>query len=77
MTEIVTQEMQEVRRLIAETVAKRNALKLEMQEWYERFPTERFAKFKDLIAVDGVLSQLDTHYKQMWDFHNARGLSAS
>ena len=68
MTEIITKEMQEVRRLIAETVAKREALKAEMQEWYERF--------KDLIAADGVLSQLDTHYKQLWDFHNARGQSA-
>jgi uncharacterized protein len=68
--------MQEIRGLIAETVAKRNALKIEMQEWYERFPNERFAKFKDLIAADGVLSQLDTHYKQLWDFHNARGQSA-
>lgn len=77
MTEIITKEMQEIRRLIAETVAKRNALKAEMQEWYERFPNERFAKFKDLIATDGVLSQLDSHYKQMWDFHNARERSAS
>lgn len=72
MTEIITKEMGEVRTLIAETVAKRNALKAEMQEWYERFPNERFARLKDLIATDGVLSALDTHYKQLWDFHNAR-----
>jgi len=72
MTEIITKEMHEIRGLIAQTVAKRNALKAEMQEWYDRFPNERFGKFKDLIAVDGVLSQLDSHYKQLWDFHNAR-----
>jgi uncharacterized protein len=76
MNEIITREMQEIRTLIAETVAKRNALKAEMQEWYERFPTERFGKFKDLIAADSVLSQLDSHYKKLWDFHNARGQSA-
>ena len=76
MTEIITREMHEIRRLIAETVAKREALKIEMQEWYERFPNERFGRMRDLIAVDGVLSQLDTHYKQLWDFHNARGQSA-
>ena len=76
MTEIITKEMDEIRKLIAETVAKREALKAEMQEWYERFPNERFEKFKDLIATDGVLSQLDTHYKLLWDFHNARGESA-
>ena len=72
MAEIITKEMQEIRGLIAQTVAKRNALKTEMEEWYERFPNERFGKFKDLIATDGVLSQLDTHYKHLWDFHNAR-----
>lgn len=72
MTEIITKEMEEIRGLIAQTVAKRNALKTEMQEWYERFPNERFGMLKELIATDGVLSQLDTHYKQLWDFHNAR-----
>jgi hypothetical protein len=76
MTETITKEMEEIRSLIAETVAKRNALKAEMQEWYDRFPNERFEKFKDLIATDGVLSQLDTHYKQLWDFHNAPGKTA-
>ena len=76
MTEIITREMHEIRSLIAETVAKREALKIEMQEWYERFPNERFGRMRDLIAVDGVLSQLDTHYKHLWDFHNARGRSA-
>jgi hypothetical protein len=68
--------MEEIRSMIAETVAKRNALKAEMQEWYDRFPNERFEKFKDLIATDSVLSQLDTHYKQLWDFHNAPGKTA-
>ncbi|MEJ2468628.1 MAG: hypothetical protein P8Y51_06085 [Campylobacterales bacterium] len=76
MTETISKEMEEIRSLIAETVAKRNALKAEMQEWYDRFPNERFEKFKDLIATDGVLSQLDTHYKQLWDFHNAPGKTA-
>jgi len=72
MNEIVTKEMSEIRNLIAATVAKREALKAEMEEWHERFPNERFARFKDLIATDGVLSQLDSHYKRLWDFHNAR-----
>ncbi len=76
MTEVITKEMEEIRHMIVETVARRNALKLEMQEWYDRFPGERFGKLKDLIATDGVLSQLDTHYKQLWDFHNSRDISA-
>lgn len=78
MTEIITAEMQQIRTMIAHTVAKRNALKIEMKEWYERFPSERFAKFTELIATDNVLSELDTHYKKLWDFHNGKtGHSAS
>lgn len=76
MTEIITKEMNEVKYLIAQTVAKREALKAEMEEWYDRFPGERFGRFKDLIAIDGVLSQLDNHYKKLWDFHNGRGRTA-
>lgn len=70
LNEVITPEMTQIKYMIAETVARREALKSEMQEWYERFPNERFAKLTDLIAVDGVLSQLDSHYKRLWDHHN-------
>lgn len=71
MTESVTHEMEQIRVMIAQTVAKRNVIKNEMQEWYDRFPSERFAKARELIVIDNVLSELDTHYKQLWDFHNS------
>ncbi len=70
MREIITSEMEEIRRLIAETVAKRNALKLEMQRWYET-NTNRFSRSNELITVDSTLSELDSHYKRLWDYHNA------
>lgn len=70
MTEIITEEMQQIKMLIANTVAQRNALKTEMQEWYDRFPTERFARLDNLITIDGMLSELDSNYKRLWDFHN-------
>ncbi len=70
MNEIITDEMYEVRNLIATTVATRNALKDEMEEWYARFPTERFIKLDNLIMIDGMLSELDSNYKRLWDFHN-------
>lgn len=70
MTEIITDEMHQVRNLIANTVATRNALKEEMEEWYARFPTERFIKLDNLIMIDGMLSELDSNYKRLWDFHN-------
>lgn len=74
--EIVTSEMTELRHMIADTFARRNALKKEMEEWFDRFPGERFAKLGDLIAIDGVLSELDSRYKMLWDFHNAQHRSA-
>lgn len=71
MTEIVTSEMAEIRTLIAETVAKRNALKLEMEHWYESH-SQRFNRTNELITVDSTLSELDSHYKRLWDYHNSR-----
>lgn len=71
MTEIITNEMAEIRTLIVETVAKRNALKLEMEHWYES-NSKRFPNTNDLITVDSTLSELDSHYKRLWDYHNSR-----
>lgn len=76
MSEVVTEEMAQIRLMIAGTVARRNALKSEMEEWFDRFPNERFSRFADLIALDGVLSQLDDHYKRLWDLHNRTDRSA-
>lgn len=70
MNEIITEEMNQIKMLIANTVAQRSALKDEMQEWYERFPAARFAKLDNLISIDGMLSELDSNYKRLWDFHN-------
>ena len=75
MNEVVTAEMEQIRHMIAHTVARRSALKEEMQEWYERFPDARFSKLKELITIDSVLSELDTHYKKLWDFHNRKSAS--
>lgn len=69
MTEIITSEMEEIRNLIIETVAKRNALKLEMAHWYES-NSKRFPNANELITVDSTLSELDSHYKRLWDYHN-------
>lgn len=63
--------MEEIRRLIVETVAKRNALKVEMETWYENNPNGRFTRSTELITVDSTLSELDSHYKRLWDYHNA------
>jgi hypothetical protein len=72
MSEIINKEMLQIKIMIAETVAKREALKIEMKEWYDRFPTEKFSRLKDLIMTDSVLSELDSHYKRLWDFNNTQ-----
>lgn len=75
MQEIITSEMEEIRRLIALTVAKRNALKSAMQRWYESNST-RFDQSNELITVDSTLSQLDSHYKRLWDYHNTKPIAS-
>lgn len=72
MTENITKEMEQIRMLIVETVAKRNALKDEMQAWYDANPSQRFAKMNQLITTDAALSELDSHYKRLWDYHNKK-----
>lgn len=76
MTETITKEMSQIKLMITETIAKRESLKSEMQEWYERFPSKKFAKLKDLIVIDSILSELDSHYKRLWDFNNQKTTSA-
>lgn len=75
MTEIITGEMEEIRRLIALTVVKRNALKLEMEEWYKT-NAARFHRINELITVDSTLSELDSHYKRLWDYHNTKSIAS-
>jgi hypothetical protein len=75
MSEIITSEMEEIRHLIALTVVKRNALKIEMEQWYET-RTERFYRTNELITVDSTLSQLDSHYKRLWDYHNTKSIAS-
>jgi uncharacterized protein len=71
MEQTITPEMHEIRRLIVETVAKRNALKVQMEEWYKEHPNARFEYSNDLIATDATLSELDSHYKRLWDYYNS------
>lgn len=70
MTEIITDEMHQLKQLIIKTVSKRKTLKDEMSQWYEKNPGERFVKLDNLITIDNMLSELDSNYKRLWDFHN-------
>ena len=72
MTESITNEMQQIKMMISQTFAKRESLKNEMEKWYEEHPGKRFDNIKELIIVDSKLSELDSHYKRLWDFHNAK-----
>ncbi|DAB29536.1 MAG TPA: hypothetical protein CFH84_08960 [Sulfurimonas sp. UBA12504] len=68
--EIVTPEMSEIKIMIAQTVAQRNSLKTQMQEWYDEHPREHFPSMQDLMLVDATLSKLDSFYKRLWDYNN-------
>ena len=68
--QVITPEMHEIKCLIIQTVQTRNQIKGEMEDWYEKNPTKHFPKMRELILADSTLSELDTHYKKLWDFHN-------
>lgn len=76
MLEIITKEMEEIRNLIIITVTKRNHLKLEMEKWYQEHASSRFDRINELITVDATLSELDSHYKRLWDYHNAKATAS-
>lgn len=64
--------MGEIKAMIAQTVAQRNQLKTEMELWYAENSTKHFPSMKDLILIDSTLSELDSFYKQLWDYNNAK-----
>lgn len=72
MKEMITAEMTEIRNLIIQTAAKRSSLKKEMEQWYTQHLTKRFPKMNELITVDASLSELDSHYKRLWDYYNSK-----
>ncbi len=75
--QIITPEMEQIKELIIETVAKRNSLKSQMEAWYKANPKERFPAMNELITVDASLSELDLRYKLLWDNHNTKSSFAS
>lgn len=55
------------RAAIAETVARREALKAEMAAWYAAGSGARFPGYDALADLDARLSRLDTRYKRLFD----------
>lgn len=68
--------MSEIKSMIAQTVAQRNQLKLDMESWYNEHPKEHFPSMKELILTDSTLSKLDSFYKQLWDYNNAKAYAS-
>jgi hypothetical protein len=68
--EIITPEMQQIKTMIIETYAQRDAIKNEMETWYNTYPGTHFPKMSELVVTDATLSKLDSFYKQLWDYHN-------
>ncbi len=62
--------MARVKAQIAETYARRDALKAEMEAWYQAGHTQRFPEREQLAAIDVELSALDLCFKRMWDARN-------
>jgi hypothetical protein len=70
--EIITPEMMQIKSMIIDTFVQRDAIKNEMEHWYDINPGKHFPKMKELVVTDATLSKLDSFYKQLWDYHNAK-----
>ncbi|WP_345979054.1 hypothetical protein [Sulfurimonas sp. HSL3-2] len=70
--EILTTEMQQIKAMIIDTVTQRDAFKTEMELWYQEHPKLHYPNMKNLILIDATLSKLDSFYKKLWDYHNAK-----
>ena len=47
--EIITPEMMEIKSMIIETFVQRDAIKNEMEHWYDINPGKHFPKMKELV----------------------------
>jgi uncharacterized protein (DUF4213/DUF364 family) len=60
-------EMHWIKSAIADIVARREALKSEMETWYCRNANKRFPRQTELLTLDNELSSLDSRFKRLWD----------
>lgn len=60
-------EMHWIKSAIADIVARREALKSEMDSWYSGNINKRFPRQTELLTLDNELSSLDSRFKRLWD----------
>ena len=74
VADIGAESVATLKRRIAETFARRDALMQAMASWVDSGHRERFPGFAELEAVTAELTDLDTRYKRQWDAR--QGLAA-
>lgn len=61
-------EMQWQRLAIEDLVARREQLKLSMEQWYDQHSfNARYPRWQELARIDDELSSLDNKFKLLWD----------
>lgn len=64
-------EMQWQRLAIEDLVARREQLKLAMEQWYDQHSfNARYPRWQELANIDDELSALDSRFKSLWDDRN-------
>jgi uncharacterized protein (DUF4213/DUF364 family) len=64
-------EMQWQRLAIEDLVARREQLKLSMEQWYDQNSfNARYPRWQELAKIDDELSMLDSRFKLLWDDRN-------
>jgi len=64
-------EMQWQRLAIEDLVARREQLRLAMEQWYDQHSINvRYPRWQELTTIDDELSMLDSRFKMLWDDRN-------
>jgi len=71
-SEVITSEMEQIKSMISESISQRDSIKSEMESWYIDNPKKHFPKMDILFFTDTTLSELDSSYKRLWDYHNSK-----
>jgi hypothetical protein len=56
-----------LRQRIAGMAGRREALKMDMEAWFDQNPQKVFPRMAELADVDARLSHLDSCFKRQWD----------
>lgn len=67
VTDLSLDHLDHLKQRIAGMAGRREALKMDMEAWFDQCPHKAFPRMAELADVDERLSHLDSCFKRQWD----------